>query len=194
VRGIGVAERRLGGRLLCWHCDRAVRSAPRAKAIAGRLAIPTPERRRCICPVAALRRRRASWLLRHGWSSLPRCASDARDSSHPASTPVAAPPRERAPGALASRHGSGGEQALSRLPQSRQRRAAAVADHDTRPSTAWRCSPLANLRFAPRPPRETCIGVGAVVELFGVDGRNVGPGGASRTRRARKLVLVAGGR
>ena len=35
-RGIGVAERRPGGRLLCRHCDRAVRSAPRAKAIAGR--------------------------------------------------------------------------------------------------------------------------------------------------------------
>ena len=52
-RGIGVAERRPGGRLLCSHCDRAVRSAPRAKAIAGRPVIPTPERRRCICPEGA---------------------------------------------------------------------------------------------------------------------------------------------
>jgi hypothetical protein len=33
-----------------------------------------------LCP-PVVRRRRASWLLRHGWSSLPRCARDARDSS-----------------------------------------------------------------------------------------------------------------
>ena len=54
---------------------------------------------------------------------------------------------------------------------------------------------MANLRFAPRPPRETCIGVGAVVELFGVDGRNVGPVARhGPVERASKLVLVAGGR
>jgi hypothetical protein len=39
------------------------------------------------------RRARARWLLRHGWSSLPRCASDARDSFHPASTPATREPR-----------------------------------------------------------------------------------------------------
>jgi hypothetical protein len=51
--------------------------------------------------------------MRHvWWSSLPAATR--------ASTLVAAPPREREPGALASRRGSGGEQALRRLPQPRQ--------------------------------------------------------------------------
>ena len=58
IRGIGVAERRPSGRLLCSHCDRAVRSAPRAKAIAGRPVVPMPERRRCI------------WVLSAIWSGL----------------------------------------------------------------------------------------------------------------------------
>jgi hypothetical protein len=71
-RGIGVADRRPGGRLLCRHCDRAVRSATRAKAIAGRPVVPMLKRRRCVCPVAGVRRRRARWLLRDGWGSLPR--------------------------------------------------------------------------------------------------------------------------
>jgi hypothetical protein len=59
LSGIGVAERRPGGRLLCRHCDRAVRSAPRARPIAGRPVIPTPARRRCIRPVPAARSRPA---------------------------------------------------------------------------------------------------------------------------------------
>ena len=56
VRGIGVAERRPGGRLPCSHCDRAVRSAPRAEAIAGKPVVPTHERGRCVCPASSSRR------------------------------------------------------------------------------------------------------------------------------------------
>ena len=37
-------------------------------------------------PAAAVTGRRARWLLRHGWSSLPRCASGSRDSSQSAVT------------------------------------------------------------------------------------------------------------
>ena len=58
-------------------------------------------------------------------------------------TSVAARPREREPGALAGRRGSGRRQAHRRLRQSRRRRAAGVADHHAGPSRAWRCVPLA---------------------------------------------------
>ena len=57
-------------------------------------------------------------------------------------------PREREPGALAGRRGSGRHQALRRPPQSRQRRAVGVADHDAGPSRAWRCARLASTRAA----------------------------------------------
>jgi hypothetical protein len=55
------------------------------------------------------------------------------------------PTRARARCACGSR-GSGWQQAHRRLPQSRQRRAAGVADHDTGPSRVWRCAPLAKPR------------------------------------------------
>jgi hypothetical protein len=46
--------------------------------------MPTVARRGCVCPIAAVRRRRARWLLRHVWSRPPRCAGDARNSSRAA--------------------------------------------------------------------------------------------------------------
>jgi hypothetical protein len=52
------------------------------------------------------------------------------------------PPRAGA-GALAGCRGPGRQQAHRRLPQSRQGRAGAVADHDAGPSRAWRCARLA---------------------------------------------------
>ena len=66
-----------------------------------------------------------------------------RTGSEVALTSVAARPREREPGALAGRRGSGRRQAHRRLRQSRRRRAAGVADHHAGPSRAWRCVPLA---------------------------------------------------
>ena len=58
------------------------------------------------------------------------------------------PTRARARCAAGSR-GSGGQHAHRRLPKSRRRRAAGVADHDAGPSRAWRCAPLANPRARP---------------------------------------------
>ena len=58
------------------------------------------------------------------------------------------PTRARARCAAGSR-GSGGHHAHRRLPKSRRRRAAGLADHDAGPSRAWRCAPLANPRARP---------------------------------------------
>jgi len=64
-----------------------------------------------------------------------------------ASMRVAARLREREPGAFAGCRGSGRQLAHRRLSQSRQRRAAGVADHDAEPSRACRCAPLARTGF-----------------------------------------------
>jgi hypothetical protein len=87
-----------------------------------------------------------------------------------ASTRVAARPRGRELGALAGRHGSGRQQARRRLPRSRQRRAAGVADHDAGPSTVWRCAPVATRRAnAVRRPARACRCLTA-----GIPGGNLG--------------------
>ena len=57
---------------------------------------------------------------------------------------------------------SGREQAHPRLSQSRQRRAAGVADHNAGPSRAWR-SPLANVRSRAPRRREPCSSVDALL-------------------------------
>ena len=57
-------------------------------------------------------------------------------------TRVAARPRERQRGRACRSSRSGRQQAHWRLPQSRQRRAAGVANHNAEPSRAWRCAPL----------------------------------------------------
>jgi len=74
------------------------------------------------------------------------CPVSSGPGARSALTRMAVRPREREPGALAARRGSGRQQAHRRLPQSRQRRAAGVADHNAGPSKAWRCAPSANLR------------------------------------------------
>jgi len=78
------SQRRRGARFRDGLLD-AAEVADAAPATALRPKGPCCARlRRCPdCPVAAVRRRRARWLLRHGWSSLPRRASVARDSSDP---------------------------------------------------------------------------------------------------------------
>ena len=72
----------------------------------------------------------------------PRCRSSSGPGARSALTRVAARPRERQPCVVADRRGSGRQQAHRRLPQSRQRRASGVADHNAGPSRAWRCVPL----------------------------------------------------
>lgn len=92
-----------------------------------------------------------------------RRSQDAWISSGPgarsASTRVAARPREREPGALAGPRGSGRQQAHRQLPQSRQRKAAGVADQNAGPSRAWRRAPLANTRARTQTRPEACFGV-----------------------------------
>ena len=121
--GIGVAERRPGGRLLCSHCDRAVRSAPRARAIAGRPVIPTPERRRCIGPFPAARAAMAALLhscLQHPDARLapvaPSLAAGPVGSPVPLSARSGAPAdRRRGSAARGKRDGGRARSRLSRF-------------------------------------------------------------------------------
>jgi hypothetical protein len=85
-----------------------------------------------------------------------RCSVSSGPGARSALTRVAARPREREPGALAGRRGSGRQQAHRRLPQSRRSRAAGVADHDAGPSMTWRCAPLARSASSTDRGRETC--------------------------------------
>ena len=73
-------------------------------------------------------------------------SSSSGPGARSALTRVAARPREREPRALAGRRGQASSKHTRRLPQSRQRRAAGVADHNAGPSRAWRCAPLASRR------------------------------------------------
>ena len=84
-----------------------------------------------------------------GSGSLARWCSSSGPGTRSASTRVAARPREREPGALAGCRRSGRRQAHRRLPQSRQRRAAGLADHDADrrrygDAHLWRISGLAH--------------------------------------------------
>ena len=79
-----------------------------------------------------------------------------------ASAPVAAPPRERQPGALASHRGSGRQQAHRRLPQPRNSRTTSRSALAACCLTAPQDSRLANLESFPRGTVETCIRWAAV--------------------------------
>jgi hypothetical protein len=95
---------------------------------------------------------------------LGRCRNSSPPAATRASTPVAAPLRERQPGAPASHRGSDCRQAHRRLPQLRQRRAAGVTDHNAGPSRAWRCAPLGKGRERGGLRADTRIGVAAVLQ------------------------------
>ena len=124
VAQLGVALRREPG------CDAGAVEAA-AEALADRLTRAGSKHRGAAAPVTEQVPARALRAL-PGWTisttdraSSPRPPPPFPKSSHPAATraprPVAARPREREPGALAGRRGSGRQQAHRRLPQSRQR-------------------------------------------------------------------------
>jgi hypothetical protein len=91
-------------------------------------------------------------------------------SSGAVSTPVAAPPPERQPGALAGHRGSGHQQAHRQLPQPRQSRPADRSGQRARRSTTPRCPSLANLRAGVLCPPKTCFGISAVIRCVHAGG------------------------
>jgi hypothetical protein len=133
----------------CAACPRCWRS--RRTAVSSSGPVEQPPTSRCICSTAATTDARAIPAARPSparavvlaranaaLSELVRTGSEVGVEEGGCS-----PTRARA-SVLAGRRGSGRQQAHRRLPQSRQRRAAGVADLNAGPSSAWRCAPLAN--------------------------------------------------
>jgi hypothetical protein len=86
--------------------------------------------------------------------------SSSRASATRASRPVAAPPRERQPDALASRRGSGREQALRRLVQARQSGTVGRSRRGFNGQPPGRCALVASCETDVINDAETCIRVG----------------------------------